>query len=207
MYIRDIFKQQDKNALAACIKQNPLAMLVINGDPYPSVYHVPLLLVHNDDQWRLKGHIAIANPLADVEKSSLVVVFNGADAYVSPGYYATKKVDPRVVPTWNYATVQVQGTLKIRHDAAWKLDLLRQLTQTHEADLTQPWKITDAPADYIEKMLKGIVGIDIKINDIQGKWKVSQNQPVENKQSVADHLGATASEKNKAMAALVKERI
>ncbi len=205
MYIRDAFKQHDINAIVDCVKDNSLALLVVNGEPFPQVFHVPLLLIQEDEKWLLKGHVALANPLVTLDKTPILAVFNGADAYISPGFYATKQQDPRVVPTWNYATVQMGGQLELKHDLDWKLALLTQLTQTHEGKREQPWQITDAPADYIEKMTKAIVGIEIEVEDIKGKWKVSQNQPQENKQSVANHLEATSVEENVTMAAMVKQ--
>ncbi len=203
MYIRDVFAEKNPEKLRQCMQANPLAMLVVNGDPYPQVFHLPLLVSGSGEQMQLRGHIARANPLSQLHGVSMLAVFNGPDAYISPAYYASKQLDPKVVPTWNYVTVQVQGRLILHEESEWKLALLSELTQQHEQHRREPWQLTDAPSDYIEKMSRAIVGVEIDIEHIQGKWKVSQNQPEQNKQSVARNLAEQGTEKASSMSSLI----
>lgn len=138
----------------------------------------------------LKAHVARANPIwkdydANIEA---LVVFQGPEIYVSANYYASKQETGKVVPTWNYATVQAYGKLKTIEDKDWLLAQIRALTDTHEADQPKPWSIEDAPKDYIDMMLKGIVGLEIEIARIEGKWKMSQNRLPEDRESVVAAL-------------------
>ncbi len=182
------------------MQANPLAMLVVNGDPYPQVFHLPLLVSGSGEHMQLRGHIARANPLSQLHGVSMLAVFNGPDAYISPAYYASKQLDPKVVPTWNYVTVQVQGRLVLHEEPEWKLSLLTELTQQHEQHRQDPWQVTDAPSDYIEKLSRAIVGVEIEIEHIQGKWKVSQNQPELNRRSVMHHLQESGEPKSQCLA-------
>ena len=127
-------------------------------------------------------------------------VFRGDESYVSPSGYATKAQHGRVVPTWNYAAVHAYGELRVIEDPAWILAQISALTATNEAALPQSWAVTDAPAEYIEKMLGAIVGIEITITRLLGKWKVSQNQPAENQSSLIAAFAA----RGDPMAALIR---
>ena len=207
MYIRSVFSENKAESLFACMQQNPLAMLAINGDPFPQVFHLPLLASQQKTGLLLRGHIAKSNPLLDHNGSSLICVFNGPDAYISPSFYETKKQDPKVVPTWNYVTVQVQGKLILHDSQDWKLNLLNDLTIANESQLERPWQVTDAPADYIEKMCRAIIGVEIEIVDIKGKWKVSQNQPAVNKASVIASLAAKRTDKTDSMAKIMTDQM
>jgi transcriptional regulator len=131
-----------------------------------------------------------------------LVVFGGPDAYVSPTLYATKKETGKVVPTWNYVMVQARGTVKVRDESAWVTDQLVALTTGQEAARPQPWAVTDAPVDYIDAQKRLIVGIEIEVATLEGKWKVSQNQPEANRRSVVAGFGAD--ETTREMAELVR---
>lgn len=131
-------------------------------------------------------------------------MFTGPQAYVSPNWYPSKQAHGKVVPTWNYATVHAHGVPQAFDDPARLLDLVTRLTQTHEARQTQPWQVSDAPADYLNSMLKAIVGIEIPVQRWVGKWKVSQNRPAADQQGVAAGLMAQGSEAAAQMAALVR---
>jgi transcriptional regulator len=126
----------------------------------------------------LLGHVARANSQwrDAVPASESMAIIAGPDAYVSPAWYATKRDHGRVVPTWNYTSVHVYGTLVAHDDADWKLNLVRRLTQRHESRLTEPWSVDDAPADYIERMLGAIVGLELRITRIDAKRKLSQGR-------------------------------
>jgi transcriptional regulator len=133
-----------------------------------------------------------------------LVVFQGPQAYVSPAWYATKAATGKVVPTWNYVIVQARGPLRVVDDAAWLNALVTRLTDTHEAPRATPWAVNDAPADYIAAMLRAIVGIEIPVAALVGKWKVSQNRDAADRDGVAHGLAAQDGDDMHAMAALVR---
>ena len=145
----------------------------------------------------LTGHVARANPIwreFDPATDALAV-FQGPQAYITPSWYPTKHADGRVVPTWNYAVVHAYGRLQVRDDAAWAQALVEELTREHESVRPAPWAVGDAPADYIAQLMRAIVGIEIPVTRLAGKWKTSGNQPA--------RLAASASEAERRMAALV----
>ena len=138
----------------------------------------------------LRGHVAQSNPIwQDFEPDKEVLaIFHGPEAYISPSWYATKKESGKVVPTWNYAVVHAYGTLRIVEDAGWIRDQLESLTNNSEASFAEPWTLNDAPKDFTEKLIGTIVGIEIEITRLSGKWKASQNQPLENQLGVIQGL-------------------
>jgi transcriptional regulator len=186
MYLPKHFAEGDVAVLHDLMRANPLATLVSHGPDGLNANHLPLLLADGEPWGRLQGHVARANPLgrAGNVTGEVLVVFQGDESYVSPSGYATKAEHGRVVPTWNYVAVHAYGQLRVIEDPHWILAQISALTATNEAVLPQPWAVTDAPADYIEKMLGAIVGIEITITRLLGKWKVSQNQPAENQASL-----------------------
>lgn len=212
MYTPAHFDISDTAVLLDLIRQHPLAAIVTAGPDGLVADHIPLLHVpaaEGDEgasgPGRLIGHVAKANPLwrAGAEQEHLLI-FQGASAYVSPNWYPTKREHGKAVPTWNYAVVHVSATLRPMHEPAQILAVLEQLTTRHEAAQPQPWQVADAPADYIARMCAGVVGVEFRIRRLQGKWKVSQNQPAPNRQGVIDGLQAQGSEAAGQMAALVQ---
>jgi transcriptional regulator len=141
----------------------------------------------------------------------VLAVFQGPQHYISPSWYATKQEHGKVVPTWNYAVVHVRGTLQVRDDAAWIFQQMKQLTAQQESPLPHPWHVEDAPAEYTERMVSAVVGIEIPIDSMSGKWKVSQNQPPVNQATVVQALQQIATTKANtdaaAMAALVSGKM
>ena len=186
MYIPKHFAETDVAEMHALMRANPLATLVSHGADGLSANHIPLLLADAAPWGRLQGHVARANPVwRDGQVSGeVLVIFHGHDSYISPSGYATKAEHGKVVPTWNYVAVHAHGELRVIDDPTWVFAQISALTATHESSLPEPWSVTDAPADYIEKMLGAIVGIEITITRLLGKWKVSQNQPAENQASL-----------------------
>jgi len=182
MYLPKHFAETDVAEMHALMRAHPLATLVSAGPDGLNANHIPLLLADG----KLQGHVARANPLwKDGQVAGeVLVIFQGHESYISPSGYATKAEHGKVVPTWNYTAVHAWGDLRVIDDPAWIFAQISALTATHEAALPQPWAVTDAPADYIEKMLGAIVGIEITINRLLGKWKVSQNQPAANQASL-----------------------
>lgn len=137
----------------------------------------------------------------------VLLIFTGADAYVSPNWYPSKAVDGKAVPTWNYAVVHVRGVLTVHEDAAWLRGALQNLTAEHEAGVSanksQVWKLSDAPAEYIECMLRAVVGIEVRITSMEAKFKVSQNQSADNRAGVVAGMGAIADDVHERMVELV----
>ena len=134
----------------------------------------------------------------------MLAVFGGAQAYISPSWYATKAETHKVVPTWNYAVVHAHGRLRVLDDAAWLLDFVTRLTARHEAPMAQPWAVADAPADFVQQMLRAIVGIEIPVERLVGKWKISQNRSEADRSGVAAGLAAGDADAL-TMAALVRQ--
>jgi transcriptional regulator len=153
----------------------------------------------------LRCHVARANTQWRDFKPEVpaLVIFGGPQAYVSPGWYATKQETGKVVPTWNYAIVHAYGTLRIFEDADSLRALVRALTDRHEAGRTPPWNIDDAPAEFIDRQLKGIVGFEMPISRLEGKWKLSQNRPVQDRAGVISGLRELGDESSAAMADLM----
>lgn len=204
MYLPKHFAEDDIAEMHALMRANPLATLVSHGPDGLDANHIPLLLADAAPHGKLQGHVARANPLWKPGRvtGEVLVVFQGDESYISPSGYATKAEHGKVVPTWNYAAVHAYGELKVIDNADWILAQVSALTATNEAALPQPWAVTDAPADYIDKMLGAIVGIEITITRLIGKWKVSQNQPAENRAS----LIAALEKAGDPMAGLIRAR-
>jgi len=186
MYLPKHFAENNVAEMHALMRAHPLATLVSDGPDGLNANHIPLLLADSAPWGKLQGHVARANPLwKDGQVAGeVLVIFQGHESYISPSGYATKAEHGKVVPTWNYTAVHAWGRLRVIDDPAWISAQISALTAVHEAALPQPWAVTDAPPDYIEKMLGAIVGIEIDITRLLGKWKVSQNQPAANQASL-----------------------
>ncbi len=198
MYLPKHFAETDVSEMHALMRAKPLATLISHGPDGLNANHLPLLLIDNT----LQGHVARANPIwqAGNVAGEVLVIFHGDESYISPSGYATKAEHGKVVPTWNYAAVHAYGKLRVIDEPAWIFEQISRLTAAHEATLPKPWAVSDAPTEYIEKMLGAIVGIEITIDRLLGKWKVSQNQPALNQASLMTALAGQA------MAELIRER-
>lgn len=154
----------------------------------------------------LRAHVARANPLwtEAADGSEVLVVFQGPQAYISPGWYATKAETGKVVPTWNYVMVQARGRVRYVHDAPWLRALVGRLTDHFEASQAKPWSVDDAPDAYIQTLLAAIVGVEIEVTALVGKWKVSQNRPAADRAGVVQALGRATAEMAQAMALQVQ---
>jgi transcriptional regulator len=197
MYQPPHFIETRQDVLHGLIRAHPLGLLISNGQDGPVANAIPFLLDADvGPNGKLLAHLAKANPqwrlLADNPASPVLVVFQGADAYVTPSWYETKRETGKVVPTWNYAVVQVRGTARVIDDADWLLAQITALTTQHETPREKPWAVSDAPDAYVKAQMKGIVGVEIEITAIEGKWKVSQNRPIADREGVAAGLGETA---------------
>lgn len=192
MYLPAHFAQHDTAALHALMAAHPLATLVTPSPQGTTADLVPLQRhTAPDGSIELRGHVARANPLwRHADGQAVLVLFHGPQAYVTPGWYASKPRHGKVVPTWNYTVVQARGMLHAVDDAPWLHELVGGLTDTHEAPRAAPWAVSDAPADYVQQMLRAIVGIRIAVDSLVGKWKISQNRDEADRAGVAAGLAA-----------------
>ena len=208
MYLPAHFEQSDPQAIAEAIAHNPLATLVTRDGEDLVADHVPFLLEGSPAPGaRLIGHVAIANDVwrRAGEGARVLAVFQGPHAYVSPNWYPSKREHHRVVPTYNYVTVQINGTLHASQDPAVKRRAVEALTARLESTQPAPWKVADAPPDYLETMLAAIVAIELRIDRVQAKWKASQNRSADDRAGVAEALSReTQPETVRQMGALIE---
>jgi len=179
VYVPEHFRETRIEVLQAFVTQHPLATLIALTSEGLTANHIPLQsqLAAPGGGW-LRGHVARANSLWRELRpdAQVLAVFTGADSYVSPNWYPSKREHGKVVPTWNYAAVHVRGNIRFIEDVAWLREFVGALTDAHERGRDSPWQVSDAPADYIEGMLRAIVGFEIRISDIVGKFKGGQNR-------------------------------
>ena len=208
MYIPKAFEETRIPVLHGLIRSQPFSSLVTLGGSGLFASHLPLVLEERSDSLGiLKGHLSRANPQwrdfsSDVQA---LAIFAGPQHYITPSWYPEKLSSGKVVPTWNYAVVQAYGHLKLMEDTEWLLDHLQTLTHIHESPFAEPWKITDAPADYIHSLSKGIIGFELHISRLEGKWKVSQNRSETDRHGVVNGLGQLETEASEAMKSLVED--
>ncbi|MBG6222764.1 MULTISPECIES: FMN-binding negative transcriptional regulator [unclassified Janthinobacterium] len=193
MYTPASFREERLDVLHGLIDAHPLGALVRQGDDGLCADHLPFEIAAPTPEAPfgiLRAHVARANPLwrAPPGQEECMVIFQGPHAYITPAWYAEKQRSGKEVPTFNYAVVHAHGPLRAIDDAAWLMGLLERLTARHEADQAAPWRISDAPAEYIEKMLNAIVGIEIALTRITGKWKLGQNRSMQDQASMAHEL-------------------
>ena len=195
MHIPPIYREDRIECLHSLLSNNPFGTLVTVSEAMPVADHIPFVLHASEvdgDLGTLRGHVAIANPVwKSVEaEQEVLVIFQGAGAYISPNWYASKQEHGKVVPTWNYMVVHARGKLTIKRDSTWLLAHLNSLTGQHEAGQKTPWKVSDAPSDFIDRQVRGIVGVEIVITDLVGQWKLSQNKDAADYAGVVEGLTA-----------------
>ncbi|KRP50845.1 FMN-binding negative transcriptional regulator [Pseudomonas poae] len=210
MYTPRAFAVDDLPELQQWIRHTRLAQLVTFGEQGLLASHLPLLL--NSDEspnGTLYGHLAKANPQwRELQNGAeALVIFAGADAYISPSFYPAKTEHGKVVPTWNYQAVHAYGTAEVFNDAARLLGVVTALTDRHEARCEQPWQVSDAPADYIDGMLKAIVGFALPIERLIGKRKLSQNRSPADIAGVREGLAVSADVRDQAVARLISQGV
>jgi transcriptional regulator len=208
MYQLPSFREDRLDIQHALIRAHPLGLLISAGPGGLVANPLPFLIDSDrSEHGTLRVHMARANPQwRELETlDECLVVFQGPHDYVSPSWYATKRETGKVVPTWNYAAVHVWGRPRVINDGAWLRRQLDDLTLNREGLRPAPWKVDDAPSDYVVAQMKGIVGVEIVIFRIEGKWKMSQNRPMEDRIGV--HAGfREQGESGKAIASLIAER-
>lgn len=204
MYTPTHFAAPSDEALHEVMRAYPFATLVIHTGSEVNAQHLPLYLEGNGT---LSGHVARANPVWQeaANAADVLVIFHGPNAYVSPAWYPTKARNGHVVPTWNYVVVHARGKLRVVNDPHWIHAHLQALTAQHEAAFAAPWRLEEAPAGFIDRLMLAVVGIEIEITELTGKWKVSQNQPLENQLGVMQGLSRMDNTQAKAMAAIVQK--
>ena len=209
MYQPTHFNETRTEVMHALMRARPLMALVTLGDSGIIANHVPVeTLSEPMPLGSIRGHIARANPLWREYRTGAeaLAIFQGPHAYISPSFYPTKATSGEVVPTWNYAVVHARGTLRFIHEAEWLRSFVAGLTARYEAPRPQPWKIEDAPAEYIDKMLKLIVGFEFSITNLAGKWKVSQNREHADRVGVLKNLQAASDADSREIAAMLAAR-
>ena len=202
MYTPKHFEETRIDVLHGLIRAYPFATLVARAGDGLAANHLPFELVDGV----LHGHVARGNELVQMDGAEVLLIFHGPDGYISPNWYPSKHETGREVPTWNYAVVHVHGRLRVIDDAAWLRRLLETLTDHHEADQPQPWKVSDAPEDHIEKSLQAIIGLEVVVERIEGKLKLSQNHPARNRAGVVAGLRERNNDGDVELAALMAQQ-
>jgi len=208
MYLPSHFQETDLTVLHALVRSHPLGAWVTPADGALIVNHIPFLLDASRGEFgTLVGHVARPNPVWKQYSRDVpsVVIFQGAERYISPSWYPTKKESGKAVPTWNYAVVHAHGLPRLFEDPDRLLAHVTALTAAHELEQEIPWRVSDAPADFVAALLKGIVGIELPIAALTGNWKVSQNRPAPDREGVVDALEQRGDERSRAMATLVND--
>ena len=215
MYQPPIFREDRTDVMQALMREHIFATLVSSTRGALAADHLPLMLHAEPGKLGvLRGHLAIANPLArrfrsdddqanDEQGCDVLAIFQGPQAYVTPSWYASKAEHGKVVPTWNYAVVHAHGVLRPHREPRWLMDHLSALTQHNEGQRSEPWAVSDAPPAYLDRQFKGILGIEIEITALEGKWKVSQNKNEHDRNGVAAGLAAEGTVQAGAVSQLV----
>ena len=183
MYLPPHFRVDDPALLMPVIRAHPLSVMVTLVDGVPTADHIPVEVESTESGWQLRGHIARANPMHRhvPNGTEVLFVFRAIDAYVTPNWYPSKALHGKAVPTWNYDAVHVRGRLHWLDNAEHTLPIVTALTERHESTRPHPWAVSDAPADYLEAMLKAIVGFTVEVTSMVGKFKASQNRAPEDR--------------------------
>ena len=195
MYTPKSYREERLDVLHALMAAHPLGALVRMGEDGLCADHLPfeIALPTPDAPFgTLRAHVARANPLWRSNGADTLVIFQGPHAYITPAWYAAKETSGEEVPTFDYAVVHAHGRLRVMDERAWLLDFLARLTRRHEADQPQPWQLGDAPPAYIDNLLKAIVGIEIPLARLEGKWKMEQKNSLQDRMRVAHELSRTS---------------
>jgi transcriptional regulator len=207
MYAPKHFEETRVEVLHDLIRSYPFGALVTMTPDGLDANHIPFEIDPAPGPFgTLRGHVARANPVwrDRAPDAAALVIFQGVDSYVSPSWYPTKMETGKVVPTWNYVVVHAHGVPRFIDDRAWLRAFVEKLTSRHEAGRREPWKVTDAPADFIDKQVGAIIGLEMPITRLVGKWKVSQNRPSQDRDGVVEGLLREGGQSGAAMADLVR---
>lgn len=210
MYVSKHHQLNDREAIFTLMASYPLGAWVCSGKSGLVANHVPFYLDRNKGPFgTLIGHVSRANDVWRELSAGTpsMVMFQGPQAYISPGWYPGKAAHGKVVPTWNYAVAHAHGVARAIEDRDWILDMLNRLTSVHEAGQPVPWRVDDAPAHYIDKLLRAIVGIEIPIDRLEGKLKASQDEDLQDRRGTVTGLQQVPDDEARSMAALVGKAI
>ncbi len=205
VYLPPLFTETRTEVLLTHIERHDFGLFVSHGAEGLIASQIPFLVERRDDGIYLLGHLASANPQgADLDgKHEALAIFAGPHAYVSPGWYGAGPA----VPTWNYATVHAYGPVRAIDDAVWLRDLVHRLSERHEAhEPARRWQMQDLPANYTDMMLRGIIGVEIRVERLEGKFKLSQNRPPADRPRIIAALEARDDPDSQAVARLMRER-
>ena len=206
MYTPLPFQEVREDVLRAFIRAHPLGTLVTSGPDGPEATHLPVFL--DADAGRLRCHMARGNPQwrQIVPGGRVLMIFTGASHYITPNWYPEKRKHGKVVPTWNSVAVHVSGSARVFEDSTSLLRHLHELTNFNEASFAERWSVADAPQDFVEGMSRAIVGVEITVDRMEGKWKVSQNRSAKDQQGVIAGLEGLGSPASQEMADLMRDR-
>ncbi|HET9028753.1 MAG TPA: FMN-binding negative transcriptional regulator [Candidatus Aquilonibacter sp.] len=199
------FRMDDRSTLLELIARHPFASLIGTDSNGITITHMPLFAVQTQETVRLQGHIARANVQWRTTGQRVVATFTVANHYISPSWYPSKQHDPRTVPTWDYVAVHARGSVRFIHDRVWLRDLVARSSEIQERSVGGSWSIDDAPPDYLESQLRGIVGVELDVEDLSGIFKLNQNHPPENVACVVDALVALGTPGATALASWMKD--
>ena len=204
VYLPPAFTEARPEVLIAHIERHDFGLLISHGPAGLVASHIPFLVEREDDGLHLVGHLARPNlQVAELSDGRTVLaIFSGPHAYISPGWYAGGPA----VPTWNYVDVHAYGTLRLIDDVDWLRTVLRRLSDRHEARSAEPWKMQDLPEPYLSGMMKGIIGLDIAVARLEGKYKLSQNRPAADRPRIAAALQQRGDADAVGVARLMRER-
>jgi transcriptional regulator len=210
MYVPRHFAETRVEVLHGLIRRYPLGTLIVAGSDGLDATHVPFEIAPEPAPFgTLRCHVARANPVWRQLRADrqVLVVFQGEQGYVSPSWYLAKQEHGKVVPTWDYVAVHAYGVARAVHDAAWLRQMVEDLTNRHEHGRAEPWRVSDAPAEYVEKLLAAIVGVEIPVTQLIGKSKLSQNRSVADRQGVVAGLERDGGQAQAEVAALIKNTL
>jgi transcriptional regulator len=209
MYLQNTFQPPDAETLVRFIRTHPFAALVTMTSAGLDGNHLPFVFdAESAPYGTLRGHVARANPIwRECDGADALVIFQGPHRFISPSWYPTKQETGAVVPTWNYIVVHAHGRVRVVDDAGWLRRHVEELTDQQEAGREAPWKVSDAPEDYVQKLVGAIVGIEMPIARLTGKWKLSQNRSARDREGVVEGLLRDGSESARTMASLVRSTL
>ncbi len=207
MYRPAAFAEDDVDVILVIFDRASLAHLVVHGSDGFESSPLPILADVRDGTVHLRGHLARPHPLWRMAPCAALVIVPLNDAYISPSWYPSKAVNGKVVPTWNYEVVHAHGTLVAHDDVEWLERLVRDLTERHERVNAEPWAVDDAPADYVAAMLRGIVGVEVAVERLEGKRKLSQNRSIEDQRGAVAGLEAAAAPRSADLAEAMRRQL